>query len=47
MRGEGTIFDRYLHSNQSNRGFYERWKQGEKLNTGWVNPSDFESDVVE
>ena len=25
------------------RNFYERYMSGEKLNAGWVNPSDFDS----
>ena len=40
MFGKGEVFDNYPVT--SNPGFYERFMKGEKLNTGWVNPSDFE-----
>ncbi|MDN5201010.1 sulfatase [Fulvivirgaceae bacterium BMA10] len=40
--GNGEIFDTYEYANKSNSSFYERFMQGEKLNSGWVNPSDFE-----
>ncbi len=42
MEGRGHIFDEYPHANPANAGFYERFVRGEKLNTGWVNDSDFE-----
>jgi arylsulfatase A-like enzyme len=38
--GKGDIFDQYKVT--QNAGFYERYMSGEKLNTGWVNDSDFE-----
>jgi arylsulfatase A-like enzyme len=47
MDGQGAMFDQYLHSNEANRGFYQRHQQGEKVNAGWVNPTDFEKDVLE
>ncbi|MDA1049693.1 MAG: sulfatase [Planctomycetota bacterium] len=40
--GNGKIFDEYIYANEGTRGFYERYLQGEKLNAGWVNKSDFE-----
>jgi arylsulfatase A-like enzyme len=40
--GNGAIFDQYPHANKANLGFYERFKAGEKMPTGWVKPSDFE-----
>lgn len=42
MEGKGYLFDEYPHSNKGNRGFYERFLKGEKMNTGWVDPGDFE-----
>jgi arylsulfatase A-like enzyme len=47
MKGEGHIFDEYLYSDKSGRGFYERFQRGESLNAGWVEPSDFETEPVE
>jgi arylsulfatase A-like enzyme len=46
MAGMGAQFDEYLHANKAHVGFYERYMAGEKLNTGWVNPSDYESKPV-
>ena len=40
MKGEGQIFDRYLPTNGA--GFYEKFQRGEKVNAGWVSPTDFE-----
>jgi arylsulfatase A-like enzyme len=42
VKGEGAVFDRYLHASPGHVGFYERFMAGEKLPTGWVNPTDFE-----
>ena len=41
--GRGEIFDRYVYADETTRNFYERFMRGEKLNAGWVNPSDFET----
>jgi hypothetical protein len=40
--GQGMVFDEYLHANKNNRGFYEKYMTGEKVEAGWVNESDFE-----
>lgn len=40
--GDGDIFDNYEYAHPSTKGFYERFKDGEKMKTGWVNPSDYE-----
>jgi arylsulfatase A-like enzyme len=45
--GEGHVFDEYLYSDESGRGFYERFMRGEDLNAGWVQPTDFEKEAVE
>ncbi len=42
MLGQGEIFDNYPYAAAAHRGFYERYMNGEKLNAGWVRPSDFE-----
>ena len=41
--GKGDIFDNYQYSADEHRGFYERYlKNGEEIETVWVNESDFE-----
>ena len=47
MRGEGHVFDEYPYSDESSRRFYERYMRGERLNAGWVEPTDFEKGPVE
>ncbi len=42
MSGQGAVFDRYPHANKGHVGFYERFMSGEKLPTGWINPTDIE-----
>jgi N-sulfoglucosamine sulfohydrolase len=42
MFGQGEVFDRYVHASPGHVGFYERYMKGEKLQAGWVNPTDFE-----
>lgn len=42
MEGQGHIFDEYPHASAAHRNFYERYLRGEKLQAGWVNPTDFE-----
>lgn len=37
------IFDNYPYADQKTQHFYTRWSKGEQMNTGWVNPSDFET----
>lgn len=38
--GNGDVFDNYPPT--QNAGFYEKFMAGDKLNTGWVNQSDYE-----
>ncbi len=45
MFGNGEVFDNYPVTN--NPGFYERFMKGEKLNTSWVNPTDFEKEPLD
>ncbi len=42
MEGRGHVFDEYPHASAAHRNFYERYLRGEKLQAGWVNPTDFE-----
>jgi N-sulfoglucosamine sulfohydrolase len=43
MFGKGAVFDSYPPNNGAN--LYEKYMQGEKVNTGWINDSDFEKNV--
>lgn len=45
--GHGEIFDKYPYANPGQRNFYERYMKGEKLNAGWVNPTDFEKSPLD
>jgi arylsulfatase A-like enzyme len=40
MEGLGHVFDDYKPT--SGDGLYEKFMRGEKVDTGWVNPTDFE-----
>jgi N-sulfoglucosamine sulfohydrolase len=42
MFGQGYIFDEYPYARAGFRNFYERCMSGEKIQTKWVNDSDFE-----
>lgn len=44
MFGNGEVFDEYKYAEETRRGFYEKYMNGEldKSDAGWVNPSDFE-----
>ncbi len=41
MFGRGNIFEEYAYADPGLRGFYERFMKGEKLQAGWVSPTDF------
>jgi N-sulfoglucosamine sulfohydrolase len=41
--GNGHIFDNYIYADATGVHFYERYLNGEELDAGWVNPSDFEN----
>jgi N-sulfoglucosamine sulfohydrolase len=41
MFGRGNVFDNYPYAGRE-RGMYERFMNGEKTKTGWVNPTDYE-----
>ncbi len=42
VMGNGDIFDSYAYADSSGINFYERYMAGEEVNSGWVNPSDFQ-----
>ena len=46
MFGRGHIFDEYKYADKSGVNFYERYMRGDKLNSGWVNPTDFEKEPI-
>ena len=41
ISGRGDVFDNYPYAG-AERGLYERRLKGEKVKTGWVNPTDYE-----
>jgi N-sulfoglucosamine sulfohydrolase len=41
ISGQGGMFDNYPYAG-AQRGLYERHLKGEKVETGWVNPTDWE-----
>ena len=43
---QGHVFDDYLHATEATRHFYERFTNGEPLEAGWVNPTDFETEKI-
>ena len=47
MSGNGHIFDEYTYAFENVRGFYERYMNGESMNTGWVNKSDYETEPLD
>lgn len=46
MFGGGDEFDKYPYADEKHRDFYNRMMQGEELNAGWVNPTDFEREKI-
>ncbi len=43
MLGQGHLFDEYPTADDATRDFYQRRMRGEKVDAGWVNPTDFQS----
>lgn len=43
--GNGAVFDQYPDVSPM-ADFYTRWQNGEELNAGWVNPTDFENVAI-
>lgn len=46
IEGNGDIFDQYPYMGKQTN-FYERYMNGEKFDTGWVNDTDFEKGKFE
>ncbi|MEO1009840.1 MAG: sulfatase [Bacteroidota bacterium] len=44
--GKGAIFEAYPYMGKESH-FYERFQKGEKIQTGWVNDTDFETGKME
>ena len=42
IMGKGYLFGQYEYADPTGVNFYERFLNGEKLNSGWVNLTDFE-----
>jgi arylsulfatase A-like enzyme len=42
--GSDYVFEHY--STSENSGFYEKYINGEKVKTGWLSPTDFETDPL-
>lgn len=47
MKGKGATFEAMPYADDSGRGFHEKFMKGEKVNSGWVNATDFESENPE
>jgi arylsulfatase A-like enzyme len=45
MDGRGHVFDDYKPT--SGDGFYEKFMRGDKVEAGWVNPTDFEKQPIQ
>lgn len=46
MFGHGEDFDNYSYAGKE-RGLYDRYLKGEKLEAGWANPTDAEPGPIE
>lgn len=46
MFGKGYIFDKYPYAQDKVRNFYERYMKGEKMQAGWIEPTDFEKSHI-
>jgi arylsulfatase A-like enzyme len=44
MFGQGHVFDEYKPT--TGDGFYEQFKEGKKVNAGWISPSDIEKEPI-
>lgn len=47
MIGKGDFFEKIPYVNKGQANFYNRFRQGEKVKAGWVNPGDFESESLD
>ncbi|GJM30463.1 MAG: heparan N-sulfatase [Cyclobacteriaceae bacterium] len=46
VNGNGNVFETYMYSDDRSRNFYHRFMAGEEMNAGWVEPTDFEKDLI-
>jgi arylsulfatase A-like enzyme len=48
IMGNGDIFDKYPYAQKNGIDFYNRFMKGEltSKNAGWVNPTDFETEII-
>ena len=44
--GSGFVFDVYPYMDLGTQNFYQRFIDGEEMNTSWVNDSDFEEELL-
>ena len=44
--GKGYVFEEYPYMDSGTQNFYQRFMNGEEMNTGWVNDSDFETEPL-
>jgi hypothetical protein len=44
ITGNGDIFDNYIYQGAV-QNYYNRFMAGEKIPAGWVNPSDYDTDL--
>jgi arylsulfatase A-like enzyme len=47
MHGNGEVFEKYGFASKQWLNFYERYRAGEKIRTGWVNASDYEKEPLD
>ena len=47
MLDNGHVFDNYVYANPKGVNFYERFVNGEKMETPWVNATDFEKNNLD
>jgi arylsulfatase A-like enzyme len=47
ITGSGDIFDAYIYANEADRNFYERFMNGDGVNAGWINESDYEYEKLD
>lgn len=46
IQGNGYVFDKYEYADNTGVNFYERFMNGEELNSGWVNPLILKSSLT-
>lgn len=46
VMGKGYVFETYPYMDLGTQNFYQRFMNGEEMNTGWVNDSDFETEPL-